>query len=71
MCFGFDSRIKTNAKATQISKYEYENLHFKKGDELGYFELGSTVVVLFPQDFEQLLDLSGKKVKFGEGLSIV
>jgi len=32
------------ANFTQI--YEYKNLHIKKGDRLGNFELGSNIVIL-------------------------
>ena len=70
MKFNFDANIQTNAKKTKNSFYAYENLIVQKGDELGYFELGSTVVALFPKDFANFCNLSGQSVKFGQGLSI-
>ncbi|OGO94021.1 MAG: phosphatidylserine decarboxylase [Coxiella sp. RIFCSPHIGHO2_12_FULL_42_15] len=30
--------------------YQGKNIQFKKGDELGYFQLGSTVIILFPKN---------------------
>jgi phosphatidylserine decarboxylase len=30
--------------------YPENNIHLNKGEELGYFELGSTVIILFPPD---------------------
>ncbi len=37
---------------TEISTYDYEmhNIQLEKGQELGYFSLGSTVIVLFEKD---------------------
>ena len=46
MKFCFDERIQTNAMANFTQIYEYENLHIKKGERLGNFELGSTIVIL-------------------------
>lgn len=40
-----------------------------KGQEVGQFQLGSTVIILFaPNRMEWLTHLSGKKVKFGENI---
>ena len=46
MKFSFDERIQTNAMANFTQIYEYENLHIKKGERLGNFKLGSTIVIL-------------------------
>ena len=45
MKFSFNERIQTNAMANFTQIYEYENLHIKKGERLGNFELGSTIVI--------------------------
>lgn len=34
----------------KISDYEQQNLVYKKGDEIGHFKFGSTVIVLFEKD---------------------
>ena len=57
-------------RATQICewKYDAQNIVLKKGDELGRFLLGSTVVMLFPKDalaFNQAWQPAGP-VKLGE-----
>jgi phosphatidylserine decarboxylase len=59
------NRIVTETLATPI--------RFKKGDELGYFKLGSTVILLFAeQRMSWLTQLqSGTKVQFGESLGTV
>lgn len=46
MKFSFDERIQTNVVANFTQIYEYENLHIKKGERLGNFELGSNIVIL-------------------------
>jgi phosphatidylserine decarboxylase len=49
-------------------RYDTQILIFKKGDEMGRFQLGSTVVMLFPKDkilFNQQWT-PGRTVRFGE-----
>ena len=46
MKFSFDERIQTNVVANFTQIYEYENLHIKKGERLGNFELSSNIVIL-------------------------
>ena len=54
----FDSGLQTNIKKGEASKRVYESsIHIKKGDEVGYFEMGSSVI-LFLND-ERL-----SKIKF-------
>lgn len=67
----FDERIKTNSKKTEISVYKYEELWIKKGDEMGRFEMGSTIVALFGENYLQNLPAVGQKVKFGEKISAI
>jgi phosphatidylserine decarboxylase len=50
MCFTFDKTIQTNAKASLQQYYMYDNLWMKKGQELGHFEMGSTIVMLFEKE---------------------
>lgn len=66
MAFTFDKTIKTNAKASLQQCYLYDNLNLSKGEELGHFEMGSTIVMLFEKDSVNLeLDGIGH-VKFGQ-----
>ena len=62
--FNFDERINTNAKATQKTKYQYKDLYLKKGEELGRFEMGSTIVLIFEDDHFKYLNLN-EKVEVG------
>jgi len=65
MRFDFDARIQTNACANrEVALYEYENLNFKKGDHLGNFELGSTIVLVAQSEFLKFSVSSETAVKF-------
>ncbi len=66
MAFTFDKTIQTNAKASLQQCYLYDDLFIAKGDELGHFEMGSTIVMLFEKDSINL-ELEGiSHVKFGQ-----
>ena len=67
MRFDFDTRIQTNACANREGAlYEYENLSFKKGDYLGNFELGSTIVLVAQSEFLKFSVPSETTVKFSQ-----
>lgn len=67
MRFDFDTRIQTNACASRAEAlYEYENLNFKKGDHLGNFELGSTIVLVAQSEFLKFSVSSEIAVKFSQ-----
>lgn len=68
MLFHFDPRIQTNATPNARQIYTYENpILCKKGEELGHFQMGSTIV-LFMQDVA--LELAcGQKVRFGQRIA--
>lgn len=66
MTFTFDKTIQTNAKAAIQQCYLYQDLSINKGDELGHFEMGSTIVMLFEKESINL-ELGGiSQVKFGQ-----
>jgi len=60
------------SREISVSNYPYQNYQYKKGDEMGRFKLGSTVVVLFAKNkvrfFEKFKALSPTKMgeAFGE-----
>lgn len=68
MTFHFDSRINTNATPDARDIYTYDTpICVKKGDELGYFQMGSTIVLVM-QD-SSLESLTNQKVRFGERIA--
>jgi len=69
MKFNFDNRIQTNAKKDTITSYQYANIHLKKGEELGTFEMGSTIVILFEKDTVELMCKREHKIRFGDNIA--
>ncbi|WP_177387716.1 archaetidylserine decarboxylase [uncultured Campylobacter sp.] len=70
MRFDFDTRIQTNACASREGAlYEYENVSFKKGDHLGNFELGSTIVLVAQSEFLKFETPTDTSVKFGQKIA--
>ncbi|MML34867.1 phosphatidylserine decarboxylase, partial [Campylobacter jejuni] len=48
---------------------KYENLNLKKGEELGNFELGSTIVLISQKGLLTFNLKVGQSVKFGEKIA--
>lgn len=65
MVFEFEPSVETNVDTQEIKCIEYDDLEIKKGDCLGYFKMGSTVVMIWEKDFVNLKDLTNQKVSFG------
>lgn len=61
----FEKRIKTNAKFGNAS-YDYNQLYVKKGDRLGNFELGSTIVMISQKNCLKYQINKNDLVKFGD-----
>lgn len=57
----------------KVTEWDYtdQNITLKKGDKMGKFYLGSTVILLFGKDAVSFVDdiESGRAVKFGEALA--
>jgi len=68
MNFTFDASIQTNAKASLQQCYMYPHLFLKKGEELGRFEMGSTIVMLFEKETFSLLAHDNEPIRFGATL---
>lgn len=68
----FDDRIQTNACASEVSHYKYDDLKFKKGDLFGWFDMGSTIVIFTQEDLATFDDLQiNQKVTFGDSIGKV
>lgn len=65
----FDSRVSTNAKKENISVYDYEEMRLKKGDEIGMFEMGSSIVAVFQEGYLNMHLHHDQKVRFGETIA--
>ncbi len=67
MVLVFEERIRTNHK-NDIQIFEYEDLWLQKGELLGYFKMGSTIVLFFEEDLE-LLVKSGDRVRYPQNIA--
>ena len=65
MVVNFDSRIETNTSAGANQSHIYQNLRIQKGEDLGYFKMGSTVVVIAERGLLRPVIQPFEKVKFG------
>ncbi|WP_201333861.1 phosphatidylserine decarboxylase [Nitratiruptor sp. YY09-18] len=70
MTLVFESRIETN-RSREIAIYEYSDLWLQKGELLGFFKMGSTVLLFFQKDFCKLTVESDKYVKYGQQIGEV
>lgn len=71
MLVHFEPDIHTNAKAAKVKKYTYADMRLQKGEEFGYFMMGSTIVMI-AQDGLLDLDLyESSKVKFGQKIAAI
>ncbi len=72
MVFTFEEKIKTNLEETIHPKvYTYDDLYIPKGECLGYFEMGSTVLVFWEKDMVELENLINTHVRFGDVVATV
>lgn len=68
MIFHFEPRIKTNAMPNAKQIYRYDTpIRIRKGEELGHFQMGSTIVLIAP--LSKLTTELGQKVRFGEKIA--
>lgn len=61
----FEPRIQTNTLSNG-GVYTYENLHLKKGDDFGCFQMGSTIIFLAQQGMVKSDVIVGESVKFAQ-----
>ncbi|OPX27869.1 MAG: phosphatidylserine decarboxylase [Campylobacteraceae bacterium 4484_166] len=64
MVFDVEPKIETNTQADGVFVYDYKNLQIKKGDCMGYFKMGSTILLFWQKDMIKIENLENKKVKF-------
>lgn len=69
MVFNLEPKVETNTELRDIQVYEYEEKEIKKGDCLGYFKMGSTIVMLWEENFVELAKLTGQSIKFGQQIT--
>ena len=70
MVFEFEDRVETNTNAKEMKVYTYENIEISKGECLGYFKMGSTVVILWEKEMVDIENLLNQDVRFGQKIAI-
>jgi len=71
MQISFAPQIQTNANINEVQAYSFENLHLKKGDDFGCFEMGSTIVILSEEGLFDYGIEAGENVKFSQVIAKV
>nr|WP_256205597.1 archaetidylserine decarboxylase [Calditerricola satsumensis] len=74
VCVTYDETVRTNVRRGKLTCRVLEVPHYaEKGEELGYFTFGSTVIVLFPRGTVRLRDdlCPGQAVRMGEPIGRV
>jgi phosphatidylserine decarboxylase len=71
MQIAFEPAIQTNADVYEPTVYTFENLHLKKGEDFGCFEMGSTIVLLAESEAMELYRVEGSHVRFGETIGSI
>lgn len=66
MVFDFEPNVETNINTNEVKVYTYKDKEVKKGDCLGYFKMGSTVVMIWEKASVELLNLTNQKISFGD-----
>ncbi|CAD8078031.1 unnamed protein product [Paramecium primaurelia] len=68
MTLNYDKEFQTNQKAQELFVYKHydPNILLRKGDELGMFKLGSTVVMMFEAENVKWNIEEGQKCKWGD-----
>jgi len=69
MSVSFEPRIKTNTDTSEAKLYEYKELYLKKGDCFGYFEMGSTILLLAQNSLMTSSVDEGDKLKFAQSIA--
>jgi len=63
--FNFDSRLSEIIPAGEIKEFNYQKTRLKKGEELGRFEFGSSILLLFPPETFKYLNQK-ERVEVGD-----
>lgn len=67
----FEPAIETNTQTEEIKVYEYSNVSLKKGDDLGYFKMGSTIILIAEKEMLDVYVNQNDDVRFGQTIGKV
>ena len=66
--FHFEENIHKRRNAIEVINYDSKTIFFKKGDEMGCFMMGSTILILAENDLLTLNIKTGENIKFGDNI---
>ncbi len=69
MQVSFEPRLVTNDADAYKRPYEFKDLHLKKGDDFGCFEMGSTIVIITEKETLNLHININDNVKFAQTIA--
>ncbi len=69
MVVSFEEQVKTNSEIRQPRHYSYSGLKMAKGELFGWFEMGSTILLMSQKGALKLEVTEGQKVRFGEEIA--
>ncbi len=65
MTFEFEPRVRTNTSSRSVKVYDYEDQRIVKGDCIGCFHMGSSIVMISGKDFLEIMAPLNRKIRFG------
>jgi phosphatidylserine decarboxylase len=71
MQISFAPQIQTNASIEEVQVHKFDDLHVKKGDDYGCFEMGSTIVILSEKGLFDYNVEVGKSVRYTQNIAKV
>lgn len=69
MVVDFEPAIATNSQTDEMKVYDYSNVSLKKGDELGYFKMGSTIILIAEKEMLDVMVSLDDHVRFGQTIA--
>ena len=70
MQVAFEPKIKTNSSVTEVTVYEYEEgIKLSKNDDLGCFEMGSTIIILAEPETLERTVAQGEKISYAQTIA--
>jgi len=70
MQVAFEPAIKTNASSTEVTVYKYdEPLKLSKNDDMGCFEMGSTIIILAEKGTLERTIEQGEKISYAQTIA--
>ncbi len=69
--FDFEPALRTNTSSRAVREYSYADKWLAKGECLGGFQMGSSIVLIAEKDFLEINSSRFQKVRFGDSVARV